>query len=69
MGVSWGLLKISTFSKKVLKKLQEPTIAEMLSKLESKSEVMADTVTNVCSMDKSKKGKVNPTKPSLALKK
>ena len=37
----------------------------MLNELESKSEVMVDTVTNVCSMGKSKKGKMNPTKPSL----
>ena len=52
-----------------IEKVKEPTIGEMLSELESKSEVMADTVTNVCSMGKSKKGKVNPTKPSLALEK
>ena len=44
-------------------------LEEMLNELESKSEVMADTVTNVCSMGKSKKGKVNPTKLSLASEK
>ena len=52
-----------------IEKVEEPTIGEMLNELESKSEVMADTVTNVCSMGKSKKGKVNPTKPSPASEK
>ena len=59
-----GSIENVNFLEEGLEKVKEPTIGEMLNELESKSEVMADTVTNVCSMGKSKKGKVNPTKPS-----
>ena len=40
----------------------------MLGKLDSDQEVMADTVTNVCSMGKQREGKINLTEPSPASK-
>ena len=61
-----GTIENVNFFEEGIEKVKEPTIGEMLNELESKSEVMVDTVTNVCSMGKLKKGKVNPTKPSPA---
>ena len=58
-----GTIENVNFFEEGIGNVKEPTTGEMLNELESKSEVMADTVTNVCSMGKSKKGKVNPTKP------
>ena len=64
-----GPIENVNFFEEGIEKVKEPTTGKMLNELESKSEVMADTVTNVCSMGKSKKGKVNPTKLSPASEK
>ena len=64
-----GTIENVNFLEEGIEKVKEPTIGEMLNELESKSEVMVDTVTHVCSMGKSKKGKVNPTKQSPASEK
>ena len=49
-------------------KVKEPTIGELLGELELGQGAMVETVTNVCSMGKQKKGKTNPTEPSPASK-
>ena len=64
-----GTIENVNFFEEGIENVKEPTIGEMFNELESKSEVMADTVTNVCSMGKSKRGKVNPTKPPPASEK
>ena len=63
-----GTIKNVNFLEGSTKKVKEPTIGEMLGELEQDQEVMADTITNVCSIGKQKEGKINLTKPSLASK-
>ena len=63
-----GTIENVNFLEESAEKVKEPTIGELLGELELGQGVMVETVTNVCSMGKWKKGKTNPTEPSPASK-
>ena len=63
-----GTIENVNFLEESIEKVKERTIGELLGELELGQGLMVETVTNVCSMGKWKKGEMNPTEPSPASK-
>ena len=68
-----GIIKDVNFLEKQSEKIEgntisKPTISEILGGLEIDQELKKENITDVCSMGKQKRGRLNPTKPSPAFK-
>ena len=63
-----GTIENVNFLEESAEKVKELTIGKLLGELDLGQGVMVETVTNVCSMGKWKRGKTNPTEPSPASK-
>ena len=63
-----GTIENVNFLEQSAEKVKKPTIGELLEELELGQGVIVETVSNVCSMGKWKRRKINPTDPSPASK-